>query len=210
MRICGNENENNPGLQQISSMFSMPEMAESLKQQRWISVIDVEERRTFASKERHPAVITKETLSVQWNIGLVQAQQTLKVTTQRGVRSAILSLSRQCCTDRMYNAKKPRGQEFYTDSSFGRVKSISNNTCAQIFANKSYFVKAYPMEKKIQAGQALRQFILDLLRYSETAYVRWRRRKTGPKTEFMKKNVSKSEIDHHISKAYRPQNSERK
>ena len=52
MRICGEENENHPGLQQISSMFSMPEMAESLKQQRRISVIDVEKRKTFASKER--------------------------------------------------------------------------------------------------------------------------------------------------------------
>ena len=92
--ICGDETDNHPGLQRISSMFSMPEMAESLNQQRRISVIDVEERKTFASKERHP-VITKETLSERWNIGLVQAQQTLRVTTQRGVRSAILPLSRR-------------------------------------------------------------------------------------------------------------------
>ena len=136
MRICGEETENHPGLQRISSMFNMSEMAESLTQQRRISVIDVEERKTFASKERNP-VIAKETLSERWNIGLVQAQQTLQVTTQRGVRSAILPLIRRYRTDRMYNAKKLRDQKFYTDTLFGRVKSISNkhlrpNICERV------------------------------------------------------------------------------
>ena len=202
IRICAEEDGNHPGQKQISSLFSMPEMAESLKQQRRISVIDIEERKTFASKERHP-VITKETLSERWNIGLVQAQQTLKVTTQRGVRSAILPLSRRYCTDRMYTAKKLWGKKFYTDALFGRVKSISYNTCAQIFANESYFVKAYPMEKKSQAGQALRQFIRDF-GTPEQLTSDGAAEQTGPKTEFMK-NVRKSEIDHHISEAYRPQ-----
>ena len=90
---------------------------------------------------------------------MTQAKQTIKVTTQQGVRSAILPLSRRYRTDRMYNQRKLRGQRFYTDTLIGKYKSLNNNTCAQIFANESFFAKAYPMEKKSMVGVALRQFI---------------------------------------------------
>jgi hypothetical protein len=149
-----------PGLAQISSVYCFTEMAENLQIYRQISLVNVEARKTFISKERHPAV-SSENLSERWNIGLNQAKQTLKVTTQRGVISAILPVSRRYRTDRVYHQKKLQNQKFYTDTLFGRCKSISNNTCAQIFANESYFVKAYPMERKSLAGQALRQFIRD-------------------------------------------------
>jgi hypothetical protein len=59
----------------------------------------------------------------------------------------------------MYNQRKLRGQWFYTDTLFGKYKSVTNNTCAQLFAIESFFAKAYPMEKKSLAGAALRQFI---------------------------------------------------
>ena len=78
-----------PGLAQISSVYCFNEMGENLRICRQISLVDVEARKTFISKERHPAV-SSENLSEIWNIGLNQAKQTLKVTTQRGVRSAIL------------------------------------------------------------------------------------------------------------------------
>ena len=81
-----------PGLLQIFSIYSFREMADNMRDQRNVSAIDVAERKTFVSKDRHPAV-TKETLSERWNIGLNQAKQTLQVTTQRGVRSAILPMS---------------------------------------------------------------------------------------------------------------------
>ena len=55
---------------------------------------DVPLRRTFISDERHTAVSTAE-LSERWCIGLAQATNTIKVTTQHGVRSAILPLSRR-------------------------------------------------------------------------------------------------------------------
>ena len=78
-----------PGLAQISSVYCFNEMAENLRIYRQISLVNVEARKTFISKEQHPAV-SSENLSERWNIGLNQAKQTLKVTTQRGVRSAIL------------------------------------------------------------------------------------------------------------------------
>ena len=129
-----------------------------------------------------------EQLSERWNIGLHHARQTLKVTTKRGVRSAILPLSQR---------------KFYTDTLFGRCKSISNNTCAQIFANESYFVKAFPMEKKSLAGQALRLFVRDY-GIPEQLTCDGASEQTGPKTEFMQ-TVRKFDIDHHVSEPHRPQ-----
>jgi hypothetical protein len=77
------------------------------------------------------------------------------------VQSAILPLSRQYQTNRMYNQRRLRGQRFNTDTLIEKYNSLTNNMCAQIFANESFFVKAYPMEKKSMAGAALRQFIRD-------------------------------------------------
>ena len=191
-----------PGLLQISSIYCFDEMAYKLASQRQIKAVDVENRKTFVSKQRHPA-INSEQLSERWSIGSNQAKQTLRVTTQRGARSAILPLSRRYRTDRMYNQKKLRNQKFYTDTLFGRCKSLTNNTCAQIFANESYFVKAYPMERKANAGLALRQFIRDF-GVPEQLTSDGAAEQTGAKTEFIK-NVRKYGIDHHVSEPHRPQ-----
>ncbi len=58
-----------------------------------LSVLDdVSERKTFISDERKTD-ITPSSFSKHWQIGPKQAAQTLRVTTQRGVRSAILPLA---------------------------------------------------------------------------------------------------------------------
>ena len=53
---------------------------------------DVPSSRTFQSKERH-TMVSPADLSERWYIGLGQATETLKVTTQRLLRSAILPLA---------------------------------------------------------------------------------------------------------------------
>ena len=191
-----------PGLLQISSIYCAREMAENMADQRNISAIDVEARKTFVSNERHSA-ITSEQLCERWNIGLNHAKQTLKVTTQRGVRSAILPLSQRYRTDRMYNQRKLRGQKFYTDTLIGKYKSLTNNTCAQVFANESYFVKVYPMEAKSSAGRALRQFVRDY-GVPERLTSDGAAEQSKPNTEFVK-NVRKYDIEHHLSEPQRPQ-----
>ena len=62
---------------------------------------DVPGRRTFISDERHTSV-TPAILSERWCIGIVQARNMIKVTTQKGVRSAILPLSRRYRADRVF------------------------------------------------------------------------------------------------------------
>ncbi len=126
-----------------------------------LSVLDdVPERKTFISDERKTD-ITPSTFSELWQIGPKQAAQTLRVTTQRGVRSVILPLARRYCADRMYLPNCLCGQHFYTDTIFFTNKSIDGNTCAQVFANDSFFSAVYSMESKSMAGDALNEFISD-------------------------------------------------
>ena len=56
------------------------------------TVQDIPLTRTFQLKERHSSV-TPSDISERWYIGLGQATQMLKVTTQRLMRSAILPLA---------------------------------------------------------------------------------------------------------------------
>lgn len=103
----------------------------------------------------------------------------------------------------MYNQRKLRGQCFYTDTLIGKHKSLTNNTCAQIFANESFFAKAYSVEQKSFAGSALQQFIRDygvpeILTFDGAA------EQVKLNTEFMKQ-VRRHDIDYHIIEPHRPQ-----
>ena len=70
-----------------------------------VDVADIPAAKTFVSTERHTSV-TPEDLSERWGIGLKQAKETLKRTTQRIVRSATMPLGRRYRADRHF--EKPR------------------------------------------------------------------------------------------------------
>ena len=57
----------------------------------------------------------------------------------------------------MFERKALRGQ-CSTDTMDGRCKSLDGNRYAQVFANKDYFQRIYPMDSKKKAGDALRLF----------------------------------------------------
>ena len=171
-----------------------------------ITISEVETRpdvplpRTFASGKRHSDVTAQE-LSERWFIGLSQAHDTIKVTTQNHVRSAVLPLSRRYRADRVFEKPLLRG-DFYTDTMDARCKSLQGNRYAQVFANKDFFAIAYPIGKKSAAGDSLRQFIHDFGRPEKLTYD-GSLEQNGPKTEFMN-NVKKYAIDHHTTEPYRP------
>ena len=81
----------------------------------------------------------------------------MKKTTQKFLRSALLPLSRRYRADRMY-AKKTLIGKWSTDTVDGHTKSLDGNRYGQIFANKQYFSKIYPMDSKGKAGDALKVF----------------------------------------------------
>jgi hypothetical protein len=156
--------------------------------------------KTFATSKRH-AGITAQELSERWLIGLTQAHETIKVTTQNCIRSAVLPLSRRYRADRVFEKPLLRG-DFYTDTMDGRCKSISGNRYAQVFANKDFFAIAFPLTAKSGAGDALRQFINEFGRPERLTFD-GSQEQCGRKTEFMK-NVRKYSIDFHITEPYRP------
>ena len=118
---------------------------------------DVPSAQTFQSKECHSTIAPSD-LSERWYVGLGQAFQTLKVTTQWLMRSTILPLAWQYRADRMFIRLHIHGT-IYTNTMNGHYKSLDSNKHAQIFANESFFATAYPMEHKSSAGQVLKQFI---------------------------------------------------
>ena len=111
---------------------------------------------TFSSSGRHSDV-TPASLSEWWGISLQLATKTLKKTNQRFLRSAVLPLSRRYRTDKVFSRKTLSG-DWSTDTMDGRCKSLEGNKYAQVFANKGYFARIYPMDSKKKAGDALRLF----------------------------------------------------
>jgi hypothetical protein len=164
------------------------------------SVPDVPLPKTFATTKRHSAVTAQE-LSERWFIGLTQAHETIKVTTQNVTRSAVLPLSRRYRADRVFQKPLLRG-DFYTDTMDGRCKSLNGNRYAQVFANKDFFATAFPLHAKSEAGDALRRFINEYGRPEKLTFD-GSQEQCGKKTEFMA-NVRKYAIDHHITEPYRP------
>jgi hypothetical protein len=156
---------------------------------------DVQSPPNFTTESRR-ADITPQALSDKWMIGLEQAKLTLKSTTQRYLRSALLPLSRRYKADRIFHHPRLQG-EWFTDTVFSPVKSKDGNSCGQIFANGSYFATFYPMDSKSKAGDALRVFckefgVPDTLRHDGAKEMC----KKG--TEF-KAQVRRHDISIHIS-----------
>ena len=120
---------------------------------------DIPSSKTFTSKERHN-MVTPEDISNRWFIGLAQASKTIKHTTQRILRSAVLPLACRYKVDRMYEQPWLKCT-IYTNAMNGRHKSLDRNKHAQVFATEQFFVASYLMESKSMSGQALKEFISD-------------------------------------------------
>ena len=152
---------------------------------------------TFVTQDRR-ADVSPQSLADRWMIGLEQAKLTLKSTTQRYLRSALLPTSRRYKADRIYLQPRLQG-EWFTDTVFGTVKSKDGNNCGQIFANGAYFATFYPMDSKSKAGDSLRVFckefgVPELLRHDGAMEMR------GKNSEFQKQ-VRKHNISTHVAEA---------
>ena len=115
---------------------------------------DVPFTHAFHSSDRHTDV-TAQDISERWGISVPTATKTLKKTTQKFLRSAVLPLCRRYRTDQVFSRKTLLG-DWSTDTMDARCKSLEGNKYAQVFANKAYFSRIYPMDSKRKAGDALR------------------------------------------------------
>ena len=95
--------------------------------------------------------MTATELSEQWLIGLAQATATLKSTTQKIVRSAVLPLEICYKSDRLYHLPC-LPEDWYTDTLHGRTKSKAGKKYGQVFEKNAYFAAIYPMDTKKKVG----------------------------------------------------------
>ena len=79
----------------------------------------------------------------------------------------------------------------------GRCKSLEGNKYAQVFANKGYFARIYPMESKKKAGDALRLFCQEFGVPERLTFDGFKEQ-IKPGTEFMKQ-IRTHNIDYHIA-----------
>ena len=130
-------NNINPSLVQLKElMLSKINVQDS-------ELTDIPARRTFISNKRH-LKLSAESISELWGIGIKRAKATLRATTQRGTRSAILPLSRRYRADRRYTTKRLNGK-FSTDTIFAEVSSLHHNKFAQLYSHQVGFAVCYPM-----------------------------------------------------------------
>ena len=156
---------------------------------------DVPSSKTFHTSECK-SMVSATDLSERWFIGLKQATQTIKSTSQRLLRSAILPLARRYRADRMYEHPRLHGV-IYTDIMHGHFKSLEGNKYAQIFATEDYFAAAYPMESKALASDALKEFITDY-GVRDKIIMDGAGEQTGKRSSFMEQ-VRKHHIDYHVT-----------
>jgi len=111
-----------------------------------------------SSLDRHSSA-TAEDLATRWGIGVKTAANTIKVTTQHGVRNVLAPISHRFRT-RQAQLKYPHLRtNIYSDTMFSSTKSCRGNTCGQLFVKFSCF---YPMDSKSGAGDALNEFVHDV------------------------------------------------
>jgi hypothetical protein len=159
-------------------------------------------RKSHSKQDRH-LKLDAQAISQMWGIGINRARATLKCTTQRGIRSAILPLSKRYRADRMYNLKQ-LNSKFATDTFFSDHKSLNQNTCAQIYSHKNGFLAVYPMEKA--NGNTLGQSLIDFCHdFSVPSHLTFdgATAQVGKNTLFMK-TLRKYQSDYHISGPRRP------
>ena len=163
---------------------------------------DVPSRRTFVSKERH-ANITAETLSENFGIGPERAKATLRATTQRGTKSAILPIARRYRADRMFDVPRLRSK-FATDTIWADTKSLRLNVASQIYTHKCGLNAAYHMPRANgeNVGNSLNDFIHEFgapehLTFDGAAV------QVGSKTKFVD-TLRRNHIRHHTSAPRRP------
>ena len=118
---------------------------------------DVSMPRTFLSNNRHYST-TAEDISEIWRLSISKAALTLKATTQKLTRSAIMSPARRYRADLMFDVRRIHGT-ISTDTMYSRCHSIHDENYCQVFGNKQFLLEEYPIKKKSDCHLGLDNFV---------------------------------------------------
>ena len=127
-----------------------------------LSDLLINNRKVSATSTSNRKGLSAEHLAKKWRIPLRQAENTLKVTTQRGVRHvANPAISRRYKTnDRMLRYNRI-AHTVFTDTLKSTVNSKDKNRYAQAYCTDFHWMHAYPMRKESEAHHSLSKFFKD-------------------------------------------------
>jgi len=110
--------------------------------------------------DRHSKVGPEE-LARKWNIGLQTAKDTLDVTTQHGVRTAVHPMSRRLRVDHLHLHRPRLRGMWFLDTLVAKVKSLLGNKYANVYTDGK-FTKVVPMTARTEAAESLIEFTDDV------------------------------------------------
>ena len=145
---CGQVDTDYLILSDISTSLDPTAFAKSL-----ISNINIADVGSTLITQRHSSV-TPERVADIFGCGIETAKQTIRITTQHGVRSAIHPLKRRYRTDLLSLRYRRLDALMYSDTMHFKTKSLAQHKCAQIFATDDFAV-AYPMHAERHIGDTL-------------------------------------------------------
>ena len=129
---------------------------------RMAKMVRVNSRTVAETSHKRKGTIDPIGLASRWGIGLSVAERTFKATTQLGVRDFSQGVGSKRLKHTAYQLKHRRLRaDVYTDTLFSDTKSLSQNTCGQIFATEFGWVQFYPLERKKDAHTALEKVFND-------------------------------------------------
>ncbi|KAL7526268.1 LOW QUALITY PROTEIN: hypothetical protein ACHAXR_003858, partial [Thalassiosira sp. AJA248-18] len=103
--------------------------------------------------------VDASTLAHRWLIPHNCAKNTVRKTTQRGVRHVVNpTLSRRYPTNDRWHRYGRLPHTVFTDTMFAGTPSCQGNKCAQVFASNFGWARAFPMPTKGKAHEALSLF----------------------------------------------------
>ena len=152
---CGQVDPDFLTLSQLSSTLNPTTFARDS-----IASINIANVRSSMITQWHSAV-TPERVSEVFGCGLETAKQTIRVTTQHGIRSSMHPLRRHYRTDLLSLWYRHLNVLMYSDTMHFKVKSLNQNKCAQIFATDNY-ATAYPVCMERHIGDMLRMLAKDV------------------------------------------------
>jgi hypothetical protein len=104
--------------------------------------------------------VNATTLPKRWSISLAHTEQVLSTTTQHFIRSSVNPLERIYRNNiqqlRYRHLTEPHGR---LDTMFSSIRSANGHTCGQIFVKNIGFYHFTPMNKELEASNALVEFI---------------------------------------------------
>jgi Reverse transcriptase (RNA-dependent DNA polymerase) len=148
---------------------------------RFISCVRSENSRTtlFGDDDRYiesmstkggRSILTPEILARRWNIGLKTAQNTIQVTSQRGLRSFVNPIDRRLPTSQPHLSYSVLNKKMYSDTMFSKANSLRSISAAQVWTDGQGFCLFYPISSKAQAYTTIHLMIHDLNAIPRTVF----------------------------------------